>query len=80
MSFVVDSKTWIITRKYVARSLYKCMSKISPKKISVVQANKIIELIAKDLNVKPKEIKDFLLMDKIVDEYSLEDDRLMEKE
>jgi len=74
------NEIWYITRKRVVESLYKHFHEITHKKGNRdEEIDKMMELIAKDEGTTPDKVREFLLIDKIIDEVEIEGNRLREE-
>ena len=75
-----NEEMWFITRKWIVESLYKNLSQMNHKEgTKNERIDKLISLIAKDTGKKSEDVKQFLLLDKILDEFALEGDRVREE-
>ena len=80
MNEITPNEYWILTRQRIDESIYRNFEKISKEKTNALsRITGIIDIIAKELNRTPEDIRQFLLTDKILDTYAIESDKAYEE-
>ena len=74
MDKITPNERWDLSRKYIVKSLYDNFDVFTGNKTmkGYSAIDKLIEVVAKDLNIKTEKVKYFLLADKIFEEHDIE--------
>lgn len=72
MNEITPDERWNLSRKYIAKSLFDNFDIFRNGDKDCETIDRLIEAVAKDLNLKTEKVKYFLLADKIFEEHDIE--------